>query len=94
MWQKCPVCEGRGIVRGGFYDLSSISLTNGTLTEPCRTCKGRGIIEQPQAVPVVVPTQWPVDQDRTGTTTPMPEPVWWTVTGGEPGPDYVNVSPI
>lgn len=39
--QKCPVCEGRGIVDYNFYKDK-----NGLvgITEECRTCKGPGVL--------------------------------------------------
>ena len=48
-YQKCPVCNGRGIVPQGFYmvpegqDFSSSS----TAPETCKTCSGSGIILKP-----------------------------------------------
>lgn len=36
---KCPVCEGRGLVEGGFYFGSP-----GFDKEQCRSCVGRGVI--------------------------------------------------
>ena len=41
-YQKCPVCNGSGLVRGGFYDPPM--LTSCTAVETCRTCQGHGII--------------------------------------------------
>ena len=42
---KCPVCEGRGMVPGGFYDILP---NNTTLSYPapvsCRSCGGTGIL--------------------------------------------------
>lgn len=43
---KCPVCEGRGFVADGFYNISS-NLYQSTSTNPtviCRTCGGKGIV--------------------------------------------------
>jgi hypothetical protein len=42
---KCPICEGHGLVRGGFYE-SSIegSSRNRISNEKCRACDGSGII--------------------------------------------------
>ncbi len=39
---RCPVCEGRGTVRGDFYAFQPL----GYLIQPitCRTCQGEGII--------------------------------------------------
>ena len=47
-YQKCPVCNGRGIVPCGFYmvpegqDFASSS----TAPETCKTCYGSGIIKE------------------------------------------------
>ena len=42
---RCPICEGRGIVPGGFYiSLSGGWGTSTNVTEPCRSCAGSGII--------------------------------------------------
>lgn len=48
MKQLCPVCEGRGLVPPGFYQVSKsqyvYTLANAA-AEKCRTCKGDGVIE-------------------------------------------------
>jgi hypothetical protein len=48
---KCPVCGGKGIVPGRFYDgtgyideYGSKTWTGGYNTEACRACGGTGII--------------------------------------------------
>lgn len=48
-YQKCPVCEGRGEVPMGFYNLCFGYIPNGTCITPeiCRTCQGKGIIVKP-----------------------------------------------
>jgi C4-type Zn-finger protein len=43
-WQKCPVCEGRGLVPVGFYNAYPYTTTGGQTTETCRTCQGKTII--------------------------------------------------
>ena len=44
MCERCPVCEGRGIVYGGFYQsVSGVGLTVST-TEQCRCCHGKGYV--------------------------------------------------
>ncbi|MHA1302246.1 MAG: hypothetical protein ACTSPI_00900 [Candidatus Heimdallarchaeaceae archaeon] len=48
-YQKCPVCEGRGIVPWNFYSVSEEQKTTAVnlIPETCRTCGGRGIIPRP-----------------------------------------------
>jgi DnaJ-class molecular chaperone len=47
-YQKCPVCEGRGIVPTGFYNPGvSMTTSGGTALETCRTCGGTGVIAEP-----------------------------------------------
>ena len=43
-WQKCPVCEGCGLLPIGFYNPYGQSATNSLEPEKCRTCDGKGII--------------------------------------------------
>lgn len=82
MYQKCPVCEGRGIVRGGFYDFGTGG--SGTVfSEQCRSCDGRGTLW------VGSPPQAPLDprivdwsrlyppQYSSGGTTPGPTCTAW-----------------
>ena len=52
-WQKCPICDGHGIVIGGFYNYppNTYYYTTQT-TEQCRTCLGSGkILEAPDWTP-------------------------------------------
>jgi len=44
MYQKCPVCGGRGTVPGGFYSTYSHGLTTSLEPETCRRCNGLGTI--------------------------------------------------
>lgn len=44
---KCPVCNGKGIVPNGFYNVINSYNTNNTSAEVCRTCKGTGIVWGP-----------------------------------------------
>ena len=42
---RCPVCDGRGSVRNGFYyQTPGTYQTRGTADEPCRSCNGKGIV--------------------------------------------------
>lgn len=47
-WQKCPVCEGRGHVDGGFYaDLRAEEIVvprTGPQVARCRSCDGKGVL--------------------------------------------------
>jgi len=43
--QKCPICEGHGIVVGGFYNVSpNIPCVSTVATETCRNCGGSGVV--------------------------------------------------
>jgi len=46
MIQKCPVCNGKGIVPNGFYFVpeGQSFVASGNILETCRACNGRGII--------------------------------------------------
>jgi len=41
---KCPVCNGNGIVAGGFYSQTSGICISDEVTEPCQSCNGTGIV--------------------------------------------------
>lgn len=41
---KCPICDGRGIVPGGFYTSTTVISMAGEVSEPCKQCNGTGII--------------------------------------------------
>lgn len=41
-WQRCPVCNGAQTVPMGFY--AGQAMATATDPQPCRTCKGMGII--------------------------------------------------
>lgn len=43
-WQVCPVCEGRGNVRQGFYNPWPEYTSTSTAPETCRRCGGAGTI--------------------------------------------------
>lgn len=67
MTERCPVCQGCGLVPPGFYDLTplQVSTTAVRLREPCRACGGRGVIQETPlaetAAPPPVTIQWTVD---------------------------------
>ena len=43
--QKCPICDGHGIVPGGFYDSVAGEITTSTVSsEICRNCGGLGVV--------------------------------------------------
>ena len=46
-WQKCPVCEGRGMVPVNFY--SGLSYSTSATPVCCRTCSARGVIARPES---------------------------------------------
>ena len=45
---KCPVCDGRGLVPGGFYNGAGPAAISATATEACRSCKGTGYLVLPE----------------------------------------------
>ena len=77
---KCPVCEGRGKVRGNFYEVpgETVSVERwvemGKNSAACESCWGRGVIltagDQPSApaycTPVVFPPNKNEEQDDPG----------------------------
>jgi len=48
VWQKCPICNGTGLVGSGFY-LSALggAGVSDHSTETCQQCKGNGILVAP-----------------------------------------------
>jgi len=48
MYQKCPVCEGRGNLPVGFYNPYGLGVTANTSPERCKTCNGDGVIAEPE----------------------------------------------
>lgn len=53
-WQKCPICEGRGNVPQGFYARQpSLPTTAPPLLEPCRSCDGKGVLQEAHALPTL-----------------------------------------
>jgi DnaJ-class molecular chaperone len=41
---RCPICDGRGIVPGGFYNSTNVCSVSYRSTEPCRACNGTGVL--------------------------------------------------
>ena len=50
IWQKCPICNGVGLVSGGYFlragDCDHWVATNAI--EVCKICEGRGLILTPK----------------------------------------------
>jgi DnaJ-class molecular chaperone len=42
--QCCPVCQGRGVVCCGFYNISGMGSSSSTADETCKSCNGIGYI--------------------------------------------------
>lgn len=47
-YQKCPVCNGRGFVACGFYDVGGFNISLSMTSEKCRSCQGTGYIAEPK----------------------------------------------
>ncbi len=47
-FQKCPVCNGVGIVSGGYFARTGDSpyFVTGNTTDRCQICKGTGLIDE------------------------------------------------
>jgi len=46
---RCPICEGNGLVPGGYYmRVHGVAWSSITTVETCRACDGTGIIWDPQ----------------------------------------------
>ena len=55
LWQKCPICDGKGIVSGGYFGNPGYIDENGyshwaagNAAETCKVCGGTGLIETPE----------------------------------------------
>ena len=48
MIQKCPICEGHGLVPFGFYNATAglQGSTTANTMEACRACGGYGVISE------------------------------------------------
>lgn len=49
MWQKCPVCDGSGLVSRPPWVAGDLPawVGSGTGPSPCRTCGGCGVVTAP-----------------------------------------------
>ena len=63
---KCPVCEGRGKVPNGFYNVNPTSVASNTDAEPetCKTCYGKGILWARDDKDLTPPIKGPVKKRR------------------------------
>ena len=49
--QRCPVCNGNGLVPNGFYNqVSGAWPTTNASPEQCRGCNGSGIVWEPKLI--------------------------------------------
>jgi len=51
-WQLCPVCNGAGVVSGGYFMRGGDydRWVSNSVFESCRVCDGKGIIQRPEEV--------------------------------------------
>jgi len=54
VWQRCPICNGCGLVAGGFFDSPGYydewgnrQWISSNAAEVCKVCNGQGIIQTP-----------------------------------------------
>ena len=60
---KCPICNGVGLVAGGFYNSVSGTSISDVTTEQCRQCNGTGIIWSEDEFDLSIhPIQYPFGQ--------------------------------
>lgn len=57
MWQKCPVCEGRGEMQASFYDGAQADIG---AVQKCKSCEGKGILFAPEGGGSPVYLSYPV----------------------------------
>ena len=50
-WQKCPICDGCGLVSGGYFtslgfidEQGNRQWTSSNAAETCKVCQGQGVI--------------------------------------------------
>ncbi len=88
---KCPVCNGRGVVEGGFYNQPPMSheyrpTSTGPMTETCKACSGTGILWgfSYETTPSYTPWADPLD----GNTTFPPFTITWENPGYNVPPNF------
>lgn len=82
---RCPICLGKGKMPEAFYEGDGTG-SRWTATAPrpmvdCRSCYGRGIIEQFEPA-ISIPSVWPAVpyiQPKTTTTTNVPPDSDWYI---------------
>jgi len=67
--ESCPVCDGRGMVRAGFY----LDVGRDEGPQACRACFGKGIVFPPGRCYPVPSYPW-YPSVEPGRTLPAPEP--------------------
>ncbi len=55
---RCPVCEGRGVVRSGFYNTNPYYASSSISDEKCRTCFGTGILWEFEPISIQSTLVW------------------------------------
>jgi DnaJ-class molecular chaperone len=59
--EKCPVCNGKGLVAAGFYiprsDSTPRLIQTDTEPETCRSCKGKGYVSADDDLPLSMTIQ-------------------------------------
>ena len=50
MWQKCPICNGGGVVSGCYYSRAGDYISWGATSalETCGQCNGTGLLKTPK----------------------------------------------
>ena len=86
---KCPVCNGRGVVEGGFYNPPMSHEYRPTTTTPtteiCKSCNGQGILWGWGSSPVPDHPPWVSPGD--GNTTFPPYEITWDSADMGPSQD-------
>lgn len=71
--ERCPVCNGKGVVPFNFYDIQPATnnfpyetTTAGTVsTQPCRSCGGTGVVNVPDGDGYSFKPTWTGDWEYT-----------------------------